>query len=335
MEKESSSPDFWNNPEEAGKKSKELALLKEEADKVASLKKEFLDIKEMIEEFSSDEEMMKDLSIRFEDVKKGIEKESFKTFMSGKFDRNSAIVEISSGVGGRDAEDFATMLFRMYEKYAEKRGYKTKQLDVSFGEAGGPDGRTGIKSVSFEVNGIYAYGFLRRESGTHRLVRKSPFSSDDLRHTSFASIEVYPKIEDDDEEVEINEKDLRVDTFRSSGPGGQYVNKTESAVRITHVPTGIVVSSQNERLQGGNKKVAMSMLKSKLQKLFEEEKKEKMEKEKGESVSASWGNQIRNYVLHPYKIVKDLRTGRETSNVEAVLDGDIDIFIESAIKNLK
>jgi len=335
LEEESSSPQFWDNPEEAVKKNKEFALLKEEVDRVDSLKKEICEIKEMWEEFSSDEEMAKDLLSRLEKLKKKTERESFKTFMSGKFDRNTAIMEISSGVGGRDAEDFVAMLLRMYEKYAEKKGYTIRTVSTSFGEAGGPEGRAGIKNVSLEVEGDYAYGFLKRESGTHRLVRKSPFSSDDLRHTSFASVEVYPKIEGDSEEVEINEKDLRVDTFRSSGPGGQYVNKTESAVRITHVPTGVVASSQNERLQGGNRKTAMDMLRSKLQKMFEEEKKKKMEKEKGETVSATWGNQIRNYVLHPYKVVKDLRTGVETSSVESVFDGDIDLFIEASIKNLK
>ncbi len=302
---------------------------------MVDFQKESCELEEMIEEFSSDEDMIKELSLRVLELKKRVDKESFKIFLSGKFDRNDAIMEISSGAGGRDAEDFTAMLLRMYERYAEKRGYSVKRLSSSFGEAGGPEGRVGMKNVSLQISGYYAYGYLKGERGTHRLVRKSPFSSDDLRHTSFSFVDIYPRMDDDDKDVVIDEKDLRVDTFRSSGPGGQYVNKTESAVRITHIPTGVVVSSQNERLQGENKKTAMSILRSKLQQEFEEEKRKKMEEVRGESSSASWGSQIRNYVLHPYKIVKDLRTGVETSSVEAVFDGDIHIFIEEEIKALK
>ncbi len=335
LEKESSLIHFWDNPEEATKKSKELASLNEEVESVISFKKECVELGEMTTEFAGDEDMMTELFKRIIDLRKRVDKESFKIFLSGKFDRNNAIMEISSGAGGRDAEDFTAMLLRMYERYAEKRGYLVKGISSSFGEAGGPEGRSGLKNVSLRVSGHYAYGYLKGERGIHRLVRKSPFSSDDLRHTSFASVEIYPEMKEGSGEVEINDKDLRVDTFRSSGPGGQYVNKTESAVRVTHIPTGIVVSSQNERLQGENKRMAISMLRSKLEQMLEEEKKKKREEMKGETSSASWGNQIRNYVLHPYKIVKDLRTGIETTNVESVLDGDIDLFIEEEIKKLK
>ncbi len=301
-------------------------------EKIERLKKEAYDIEEMMRDFADDKEMMEEVFARLDKLKEEVEKESFRSFMSGKFDRSDAVIEISSGVGGRDAEDFVAMLLRMYERYAERKGYNVKQIDCSFGEAGGPEGRMGIKSVSFQVEGSYAYGFLKGENGTHRLVRKSPFSSDELRHTSFASVDVYPRVEEGAGEVEINDKDLRVDTFRSSGPGGQHVNKTESAVRVTHTPTGLTASSQNERLQGENKKVAISILRSKLEKRAEEERKKKMEEEKGESSSASWGSQIRNYVLHPYRMAKDLRTGTETSNVDAVFDGEIDSFIEAMIK---
>ncbi len=235
-------------------------------------------------------------------------------------------LEISSGAGGRDAEDFVTMLLRMYERFAEKKGWKVKVVSVSYGEGGGPEGRTGIKDVSLKISGKYAFGILKEEKGTHRLVRKSPFSSGGTRHTSFAQVEIFPVIDDNEFQVEIKDEDLRVDTFKSSGPGGQNVNKRETAVRITHLPTGVVASSQSERFQGENRRIATDILKTKLYQLYEEEKKKQME-EKKESVKGSgWGTQIRNYVLHPYKLVKDLRTQKETSNVEDVFDGNLDLL---------
>jgi len=267
-----------------------------------------------------------------EKIEKEIEKQEFKTFLSGKYDRNNAILEIFSGAGGQDSQDWATMLLRMYEKYCAKKGLKATILHQTFGEAGGPEGRIGIKSATIEINGSYAYGFLKKEAGVHRLVRISPFNAQKLRHTSFALINILPEIKDKDVDIEIRPDDLKIDTFRASGPGGQYVNKTESAIRITHVPTGIVVTSQTERLQGRNKETAMKILISKLYQLREEQHVKEVKEIKGENISARFGNQIRSYVLHPYKMVKDLRTQYETSDTEGVLNGDLEKFIEAELK---
>jgi len=243
-------------------------------------------------------------------------------------------MEIFSGAGGIDAQDWATMLLRMFKRYCERKAFQVKVIHQSFGEGGGPEGRIGTKSATLEIKGSYAYGFLKNESGVHRLVRQSPFSAKKLRHTSFVLVEVLPEVgKKEQEEIKIKQEDLRLDTFRSSGPGGQYVNKRESAVRITHLPTGTTVSSQSERLQGLNKDKAMKVLYAKLYQLKEAERKKELKEIKGKTVSASWGNQIRSYVLHPYKLVKDLRTGVETSDVEEVLDGDLDKFIEKEIRN--
>jgi len=243
-------------------------------------------------------------------------------------------MEIFSGAGGIDAQDWATMLLRMFERYCERKVFQVKVIHQSFGEGGGPEGRIGTKSATLEIKGSYAYGFLKNESGVHRLVRQSPFSAKKLRHTSFVLVEVLPEVgKKEQEEIKIKPEDLRLDTFRSSGPGGQYVNKRESAVRITHLPTGTTISSQSERLQGLNKDKAMKVLYAKLYQLKEAERKKELKEIKGKIVSASWGNQIRSYVLHPYKLVKDLRTGVETSDVEEVLDGDLDKFIEKEIRN--
>ncbi len=226
------------------------------------------------------------------------------------------------------------MLLRMYERYCAGKEFKTKILHQSFGEGGGPEGRIGTKSATLEIKGKYAFGFLKKETGVHRLVRISPFSPQKLRHTSFALIEVLPEISRiDEKEIKISPDDLRIDAFRASGPGGQYVNRRESAIRITHLPTNIVVSCQGERLQGLNKEKAMKLLYAKLYQMKEKERQKEIKEVKGKSVSAEWGNQIRSYVLHPYKMVKDLRTSIETSNVEAVLDGNLDKFIEAEIKS--
>ena len=296
------------------------------------LNKEMSYLKELNGLIKDDENLIVELNDKFDKLKKDLEKEEFLLFLSGKYDKNNAILEISSGAGGQDSQDWATMLLRMYLRYSDIRGFKSNVLHQSFGEAGGPDGRIGTKSVTISIKGDHVYGFLKNESGIHRLVRISPFSTKKLRHTSFASVEVLPEIEEIDQSVEIKPDDLRIDAFKASGPGGQYVNKTESAVRITHLPTGIVVASQTERLQGRNKENAMKILRSKLHKLMESKHEKELKEIKGEGVSASWGNQIRSYVLHPYKMVKDLRTQYETSDVEAILDGKIDDFINAELK---
>ncbi len=279
-----------------------------------------------------DEGLTEEMQVKYNELKTEIEKEETKNFLSGKYDKNNAILEIFSGAGGQDSQDWATMLLRMYSRYCDKKGFKTEILYQSFGEAGGPEGRIGIKSVTLEIKGKYAYGFLKKETGVHRLVRISPFSSQKLRHTSFALVSVLPELKEQDIEIKINSDDLKIETFKASGPGGQYVNKTESAIRITHIPTGLVVSSQTERLQGKNRDNAMKILYAKLYQQREEKKEKELKEIKGGLVSASWGNQIRSYVLHPYKMVKDLRTQYETSDTEGVLDGELSGFIEAELK---
>ncbi len=265
-------------------------------------------------------------------LERKIKEKEIKMFLSGKYDRGDAILNIYAGAGGLDAQDWAALLLRMYERYCAKKGFKTKILHQSFGEGIGPEGRIGIKSATLEVRGDWAFGFLKKESGVHRLVRISPFSPKALRHTSFALVEVLPDISLGEEaEIKIRPEDLKIETFRASGPGGQYVNRRESAVRITHLPTGIVVSCQSERLQGANREKAMKVLMGKLYQLKLEETKKKIKQFKSDAISPSWGNQIRSYVLHPYKLVKDLRTGVETSEVESVLDGELDQFIEAEL----
>lgn len=249
------------------------------------------------------------------------------------YDKGNAILSIQAGAGGQDAQDWATMLLRMYQRYCQQKGFKVNLLHQSFGEAGGPQGRIGTKSATLEIKGKSAYGLLKKESGVHRLVRISPFSPKKLRHTSFALVEVLPELSKEaEQEVRINPAEIKVDTFRASGPGGQYVNRRESAVRITHLPTGIVVACQSERLQGLNREKAMKILAAKLYQLKQAGLEKELRKIRGARVSASWGNQIRSYVLHPYKMVKDLRTRVKTSDVEGVLDGNLDKFIEAEIK---
>ncbi|OGZ17567.1 MAG: peptide chain release factor 2 [Candidatus Nealsonbacteria bacterium RBG_13_36_15] len=308
--------------------SQEAAFLKEETEKFENLRKELSDLEEL------NKLEVKGIEKKIEFFVKIIKDEEFKTFLSGKYDRASATLSIYAGAGGQDSQDWVTMLLRMYERFCQSKGFKTKVLHQSFGEGGGPEGRIGTKSVTIEIQGIYAYGFLKKESGVHRLVRISPFSPQKLRHTSFALVEVLPEIEKDiEKEIKIKPEDLKMDFYRASGPGGQYVNRRETAVRITHLPTGIVASCQSERLQGQNRERAMKMIYSKLYQLKEKEQQKEISKIKGKAVSASWGNQIRSYVLHPYKLVKDLRTNIETSNTEGVLDGNLDQFVEEEIKS--
>lgn len=327
-------PNFWDNAEQAAKINQKISDLKQEIETLDFLEKEMADLKDLNNLAETDEELGKGLEKKYNDLQRKIKKEENKIFLSGKYDKKNAILEIFSGAGGQDSQDWATMLLRMYQRYCDSKGFKTEILSQTFGEGGGPEGRIGIKSATMEIKGNYAYGFLKKESGVHRLVRISPFSAKKLRHTSFALINILPEIQKTEAEIEIKPDDLKIDTFRASGPGGQYVNKTESAVRLTHLPTGIVVSCQTERLQGKNKEKAMNILYAKLNQLKEESRKKELKEIKGKDVSASWGNQIRSYVLHPYKMVKDLRTHYETSDVEGVLNGDLENFIEAELKKL-
>jgi len=314
-------PGFWKDKERAVVLSKELSDLKEAVEKVEELKEVLEELKESPEKFEE----------KFKTLNQKIREEERKTFLSGKYDKGNTILSIFSGAGGREAEDWATMLLRMYEMFCEKRGFKTKVLSQSFGEGGGPKGRIGTREVSLEIKGSFAFGLLKGESGVHRLVRISPFSTKGLRHTSFAKAEVLPEIPRE-EAKEIKPEHLKVETFRASGPGGQYVNKRETAVRITHLPTGIKAACQSERFQAVNREKAKNLLLAKLYQLEEKERQKKLKKIKGKFVSTEWGNQIRSYVLHPYKMVKDLRTDIETTNIEGVLGGDLDEFIEAEIK---
>ena len=311
-------PNLWQDKERAVKITQETSQLTQELAEFDELKKE-------IKELKSEE------GIR--EIESKLKEKEIQVLFSGKYDKGNAILSVYSGAGGQDAQDWATMLLRMYERYSENKGFKTKTLDQSFGEGGGPEGRIGTKSAILEINGKFAYGFLKKENGVHRLVRISPFSTKGIRHTSFALIEVMPKIEElEKENIQIKPEDLKIEVFRASGPGGQYVNKRETAVRITHLPTKIVVACQSERSQASNKKKATELLYSRLYRFYKENQEQKVSKIKGEKISASWGNQIRSYVLHPYKLVKDLRTEVETAKIEQVLNGDLDKFIEAEIR---
>ncbi|PIS34797.1 MAG: peptide chain release factor 2 [Parcubacteria group bacterium CG08_land_8_20_14_0_20_43_9] len=334
LEKELSGVSEWKDQARLVEASRKMSSLKQEVEQFEQFQKEAEDLAELIDLSSKD----KDFKLAQETAKMAaklfqkLEAKESEVFLSGPYDKNNAILTINAGAGGNDAEDWATILLRMYERFADRRGFKYSTFSRSFGQPG-PEGRMGTKEVALEIRGKNAFGLLRGESGVHRLVRISPFSAKQLRHTSFASIEVMPELaEEIAREIEIKEEDLRVDTYRASGPGGQYVNKRESAIRITHLPTKIVVSCQVERTQGMNRKKAMDILRSKLLQKKEREKKSKMERVKGVSKSPEWGNQIRSYVFYPYKMVKDHRTGVETSQLETALDGNLDQFIEAELR---
>lgn len=313
------SPDFWKDHERAGQLSKELNDLKGEV--------AFWDVvdEKLRKHLESGDELLSNQEKEIRGLAEDFKKQYLKIFFSGRYDRNNALLYVYSGAGGVDAQDWASMLLRMYQRYAQAKGFDFKIIDQSLGEQGGN------KSAVAEVGGRYAYGFLHRESGVHRLVRISPFSAKGLRHTSFALVDVLPEVEDI--KFEIDAGDLRVDTFRSSGPGGQNVNKLETAVRITHIPTNIAVAVQSERSQAQNKEKAMQLLKSRLVQLMEEAQVKELSQLRAETVGKEieWGSQIRSYVLNPYKQVKDHRTGVESSQPEKVLDGALDEFIEAEI----
>ncbi len=329
MEAEVLNPDLWDDSQKATEVNKELSEIKEEVDRIEKLKKDFNDLKEIID--LEDSSLESEAEKKLNDFEKKIEKEEVMAFLSGKYDKRNAVVEIFSGAGGQDAQDWVAILLRMYDKYLLSKNFKIEIIKQSLGEKGGPEGRIGVKEVSFEVKGKYAYGLLKSEKGVHRLVRLSPFSSSQTRHTSFALVDIFPEIKHSDD-IKIKPEEIRVDNYKASGPGGQHVNKRETAVRITHIPTGLTGSSQSGRLQGKNKEKAMKILMAKLYRFNKEKNKKEIKKIKGESKSAEWGSQIRSYVLHPYKMVKDLRTGYETSNIENVLEGDLEDLIKKGIK---
>ena len=287
----------------------------------------------MIEEISKladkDEKIKSEISEKIEKLKEEIKEQEIYFYLRGKYDKENAFLTIKSGTGGQDAEDWVSILTRMFKRFFERKGLKYKVLDETFTEAQVED-RVGRKNIIFEIRGNFAYGILKGESGVHRLVRISPFSAKKLRHTSFASVEIIPDL-GNVKNITINPDELRIDTFRASGPGGQYVNKRESAVRITHIPTGAVVSCQSERSQGANKERAMEILKAKILQIEESKKEKELAKMKGKT-AATWGQQIRSYVFHPYQLVKDHRTKVENRQLESVLDGNLDKFIESEIK---
>jgi peptide chain release factor 2 len=332
IQKESEKPEFWQDVETSGRLSKELADLQEEVEEFEKLAKDVADVKELAKLSENDEDAAAELPALLEAAQARIKKQEVHIFLSGKYDRANAIVTITSGAGGQDAQDWASILQRMYERYCEKKGWQVYIVHQAFGDPG-PEGRIGIKSVVLEIAGSFAYGLLRRETGVHRLVRISPFSAKQLRHTSFAAIDVVPEIDTKQEkDIAIQPEEIEFDYFRSSGPGGQNVNKRETAVRVTHLPTGIAVVSQAERSQQRNKDKALQILASRLYQKAEQERMQEAARLKGKQAAIEWGSQIRSYVLHPYKMVKDTRTNVEVSNAEAVLDGELEEFIQAQIR---
>lgn len=327
MNKQSEQSDFWDDPEKAQsllKKKKALESTVNEYDRLCSGFKDISEMIEIAEELEDEDEAMTVVE-SFDELCKDAETFRLKLLLDGKYDSNSAILSIHAGTGGVDAMDWAQMLMRMYTRWADKHGYTVKVVDLQ------DDAEAGIKSCTMIIDGENAYGYLRREHGVHRLVRISPFNAAGKRQTSFSSVEVMPEM-DEDFNIEINPQDLRIDTYRSTGAGGQHVNTTDSAIRITHLPTNIVVTCQNERSQHQNREVAMRILASKLAELAESEHKENLAELKGDFSQITWGSQIRSYVFQPYTMVKDHRTGAEVGNVASVMDGDIDYFINEELK---
>ena len=326
-EKQTTNPDFWSDSKTSSLILKKITSLKSKIEEYKKIKSEFNITCELNELLSTenDEELEKELVNNIKKIEKDVDKLEITTLLSGKYDSNNAIITLHPGAGGTESQDWAEMLFRMYNRWGERHGYKVSTLDYLEGDV------AGIKSATILIEGENAYGYLHGEMGIHRLVRVSPFDSSGRRHTSFASLEVMPEI-DDDVDVEIRDEDIKMDVYRASGAGGQKVNKTSSAVRLTHIPTGIVVSCQIERSQHQNREVAMRMLKSKLVEIKERENLEKIEDIKGDQKEIAWGSQIRSYVFMPYTMVKDHRTNFEMGNITAVMDGDLDGFINAYLK---
>ena len=327
LESKTTENDFWNDTDNSSKVLKQINSLKAKVEGFKKLNNELNNLLEMSEllQVEEDEELAKELLKSTYTLEKDIQKLEITTLLSGKYDNNNAILTIHPGAGGTEAQDWAEMLYRMYTRWANANGYEVKELDYLEGD------EAGLKSVTFSVNGDYAYGYLKGEMGVHRLVRISPFDAGGRRHTSFASVEVLPEITDDIE-LDINPDDIKMDVYRASGAGGQHINKTSSAVRLTHIPTGIIVECQTERSHFQNRDTAMKMLKSKLLNLKEKEQKDTIDEFKGIQMDNAWGSQIRSYVFCPYTLVKDHRTNYEVGNVQAVMDGDLNGFIDSYLK---
>ncbi len=329
LEEKTTDNGFWNDAENSKVVLKQISAIKGKISRYNELSEKFDDTQTILEIAieGDDESLYPDAKQSYDELSSAYESLKLETLLSGEYDANNAILTLHAGAGGTEAQDWALMLYRMFVRWAERHSFKVKTLDMLDGD------EAGIKSAVISIEGTNAYGFLKSESGVHRLVRVSPFDSSGRRHTSFASLEVMPEI-DDDTEIEISDDDLKVDTYRSSGAGGQHVNKTESAIRITHIPTGIIVACQNERSQHQNREMAMKMLKSKLLEIKEREHLEKIEDIKGVQKEIAWGSQIRSYVFMPYTLAKDHRTGFEMGNIDAVMDGDIDGFINAYLKAL-
>jgi len=327
LEKRSAEPDFWTNQAEAQGVMRRLAEQRQVVHSWRELEKKVADIAEALPLVEEDASLRAEIESEIEAVTSRLDELELEVAFGGEYDGRNAILTVHAGTGGTESQDWAEMLMRMYLRWAERRRYKTEVLETSPGE------EAGIKSVTIAISGDYAYGYLRSEHGVHRLVRLSPFDSDHARHTSFALVEVMPEAEKDID-IRIEPDDLRVDTFRSSGPGGQHMQKTSSAVRLTHLPTGLVVTCQSERSQYQNKEIALRILEARLLTLELAKRAEERAKLKGKRIAAGWGNQIRSYVLHPYRMVKDHRTDYQTSDTEAVLDGELDDFIRAYLRTL-
>jgi peptide chain release factor 2 len=326
LEKKTENPEFWNDQKSAQIVLKEQKLIKLKVDHYNELAETLDDIMVMLE-LAEDGELLEGFSASIRELDENLDNFRTETLLSGEFDSNNAIISLHPGAGGTESQDWAEMLLRMYTRWAEKKKFKVKTLDLQPGDV------AGIKSVTLLIEGINAYGYLKTERGVHRLVRISPFDSSGRRHTSFASLDVMPEV-DESVEIEILPEDIRIDTFRSSGAGGQHVNTTDSAIRITHLKTGIVVQCQNERSQHQNKEVAMNMLKGKLVEIMEQEKMDHIDDIKGDYSQIAWGSQIRSYVFHPYNMVKDHRTNVEVGNVGSVMDGDLDGFMNAYLNTM-